>query len=88
MSEEVGKALQSVAERVNQAAARRPKVAASWGLPGPPGRVAARRRRVHNMHGHPGYHRAACAWVSAAARAQCSRVCVWAARVSVVLMET
>lgn len=33
MSEEVGKALQSVAERVNQAAARRPKVTAAREAP-------------------------------------------------------
>lgn len=30
MSEEIGKALQSVVERVNQAAARRPKVNTTW----------------------------------------------------------
>lgn len=35
MSEEVGKALQSVVERLNQAAARRPKVSAA------PSRTAA-----------------------------------------------
>lgn len=33
MSEEVGKALQSVVERVNQAAARRPKVTATREAP-------------------------------------------------------
>lgn len=33
MSEEVGKALQSVVERVNQAAARRPKVTAARQAP-------------------------------------------------------
>ncbi len=33
MSEEVGKALQSVVERVNQAAARRPKVTAAREAP-------------------------------------------------------
>lgn len=64
MSEEVGKALQSVVERLNQAAARRSKVTARGGAE--PGRSAAAgvkvswrggRKKSHEPPPSPGYVR-------------------------------